>query len=166
MPTPGTTPWEELRRLAATNKFKGHYVVDRENMPEVQPEYIQLALSRDYEGDGRLVAAKFNDELRVRRADAELRHASEQVYGFLEALGGKLIPHGSQGTPDYTAIMRGKLARGEGELDHGHFFAHLVGNEQCLREWQREMGPDAIDDAVRKGPYYTVAHTTPHTTLI
>lgn len=73
------------------------------------------------------------------------------MYGFLESLGAKMIPHGSQGVPDYSAVIRGELVRGEGELDNGSFFAHLVGNEQCLREWQTAMGPDVISDAACLG---------------
>ena len=145
---PNTTPWEELRELAAMNKFKGHYKDNPRNMPEVQPEYTELAKRRQYEPDDRRVRATFDDSIAHFRPDHELEHSSEQVYGFLESLGAKMIPHGSQGTPDYTSVMNGQLARGEGELDHGHFFAHLVGNEQCLREWQKEMGADVIDDAV------------------
>ena len=145
---PNTTPWEELRELAAMNKFKGHYKENPRNMPEVQPEYTELAKRRQYEPDDRRVRATFDDSISHFRQDHELEHSSEQVYGFLESLGAKMIPHGSQGTPDYTSVMNGQLARGEGELDHGHFFAHLVGNEQCLREWQKEMGADVIDDAV------------------
>lgn len=38
-----STPWAELQRLAATNKFKGSYLENPSNMPEIQPEYIELA---------------------------------------------------------------------------------------------------------------------------
>lgn len=99
---------------------------------------------------GRLVQSSFNDAVSHFPAgtDSNLRRASDDVYGFLEALGAKLIPHGSQGEPVYDSIVKGDLARGEGELDHGHFFDHLVGNEQCLREWQLLDGQGMINDAV------------------
>jgi hypothetical protein len=119
-------------------------------MPEVQPEYIELAKSRLYEGDGRTVQASFDDTIHhfPTGTDSNLRRAPDHVYGFLEAVGAKLIPHGSQGEPVYDSVIRGELARGEGELDHGSFFDHLVGNEQCLREWQLIDGEDKFDDAV------------------
>ena len=43
-----STPWAELQSLAASNRFKGHYLEDAPNMPEVQPEYIELAKRRQY----------------------------------------------------------------------------------------------------------------------
>ena len=43
-----STPWAELQSLAASNRFKGHYLKDAPNMPEVQPEYIELAKRRQY----------------------------------------------------------------------------------------------------------------------
>ena len=131
----GTTPWEELRALAAAG------TVNEQGVMGEDPAHTALAESREYSGDGRLVEAAFDDALRWRHADAELRHADPRVYGFLEALGAKLIPHGSQGAPVYSA--------GD-ELDHGHFFDHLVGNEQCLREWQLEE-PEHYDDAACLG---------------
>ncbi len=146
-----STPWAELQRLAASGRFKGHYLADAPNMPEVQPEYIELAQRRQYEPDDRKVEGRFDDRLKFFFPGEELARASSSVYGFLESLGAKMIPHGSQGTPDYSAVMRGELARGEGELDHGSFFAHLVGNEQCLREWQKAMGSDVISDAACLG---------------
>ena len=146
-----STPWAELQRLAASDRFKGHYLAGAANMPEVQPEYCELAKRRRYVPDDRQVEGRFDDRLKFFFPDKELGRADSSVYGFLESLGAKMIPHGSQGTPDYTSIMRGELVRGEGELDHGSFFAHLVGNEQCLREWQKAMGPDVISDAACLG---------------
>ena len=43
-----TTPWEELQELAAMNRVKGHYKDNPRNMPEVQPEYTELAKRRQY----------------------------------------------------------------------------------------------------------------------
>ena len=143
------TPWAELQQLATADKFKGHYLANPRNMAEVQPEYTELARIRRYEPDGRRVTAAFDDSLaHFGLAGKGLGHAGEQVYGFLEAIGAKMIPHGSQGVPDYTSVIGGVLARGEGEIDHGHFFDHLVGNEHCLREWQHLDGPSRIGDAV------------------
>ena len=46
-----STPWEELCELAKI-EFKGHYKQNPRQMPEAQPEYIDLAINRQYEGDG------------------------------------------------------------------------------------------------------------------
>jgi hypothetical protein len=132
-------------------QFLGHYLHKLDNMPERQPEYIDLATTREYNGDDRRVAARFNDRLAWKWADKDLTHAGEEVYGFLESIGARMIPHGSQGTVDCSSLLRGEIARGEGELDRGAFFDHLVGNEQCLREWQKMMGSEVITDAACLG---------------
>ena len=61
-------------------------------MPEVQPEYIELARSRGYKTDGRCVAAMFNDRLRRTHSDTELRHAKEQVFCSLTSCVKSCIP--------------------------------------------------------------------------
>lgn len=123
-------------------------------LPEARTEYINLASSRQYEGDSRLVAGKFDDRLHHFHKDETLSHAGDNVYGFLESIGARLIPHGSQGggalgPPDASSIVRGDVgAEGEGELDRGGFYDHLVGHEQCLREWQKVEGSAVIDDSL------------------
>lgn len=154
-----TTPWEELQQLAASNRFYGTYHESRANMPEQQPEYIELAKRRQYDGDGRRVAASFDDRLsHFGLVDSQLRHAGEDAYGFLESIGTKMIPHGSQRAPNYTSVTNGQLLRGEGELDSGHFFDHLLGNEHCLREWQH-LGDNIDDDVCLAGLFHSIYGT-------
>ena len=52
-----STPWAELRELAK-REFKGHYKKNPRLMPEAQPEYIDLAISRRYEGDGEMCLSR------------------------------------------------------------------------------------------------------------
>jgi hypothetical protein len=58
-----------------------------------------------------------------RRSDRTLRYLNK---GWLESLGVKLIPHGSQGRLEYVS--------GDA-LASGSFWDHLLGNERCLRDW-------------------------------
>lgn len=39
--------------------FQGHYLANASNMPEVQPDYIELAKSRQYVPDDRRVRQKY-----------------------------------------------------------------------------------------------------------
>eukprot|EP01043_Picozoa_sp_COSAG02_P106449 COSAG02_NODE_42453_length_384_cov_1.052632_1_plen_77_part_10 len=71
-----STPWAELQRLAASDRFKGHYLADAPNMPEVQPEYIELAQRRQYEPDDRKVEVRFDDRLKFFFPGEELARAS------------------------------------------------------------------------------------------
>jgi hypothetical protein len=102
-----TTPWEELLRLARSGaQDEGEWKSNESK--DSWREYVELAKTRDYTGDP---AA-----------------AGRDLKEWLESLGIKLIPHGSQGRPAYA---------GEGRaLETGSFWDHLIGNEQCLRDWQ------------------------------
>ena len=70
--------------------------------PEVDKEYVALARSREYVPDG------------------------ESIYEIIESMGGKMVPHGSQGHPVYS---------GGNAMDRGSFYDHLTGNEDCVRQW-------------------------------
>ena len=106
-------PLEELKRLAAVGG-------DQINNRDVERQYVELAIGRDY-------------------SQGDTASAPDDLYAFLESLGGKLVPHGSQGPPVYS---------GGETLDSGHFFAHLTGNEECVRSWQKEDGNELYPDSV------------------
>ena len=94
-----TTPWAELKRLAALDKD----ALKAEGWGEESSDlYLRLAQTRQYEGDGREVAGRFDDELKHKHPQDQLRKADPKIYGFLEAIGGKIIPHGSQGRAVYS----------------------------------------------------------------
>ena len=120
-------PLEELKRLAAAGG-------DRVRNREVEKQYVELAINRDY-------------------SQGDTATGPKDIYTFLESLGGKLVPHGSQGPPVYS---------GGEALDSGHFFAHLSGNEQCVRDWQSSDGPSFIQTrcASRRFPTLCVRATS------
>jgi hypothetical protein len=110
----------EARALADAEQEGEAAGGDRVRNREVEKQYVELAINRDY-------------------SQGDTATGPEDIYTFLESLGGKLVPHGSQGPPVYS---------GGEALDSGHFFAHLSGNEQCVRDWQSSDGPELYPDAV------------------
>ena len=106
------TPWAELRRLAAAVEADAGKSGVRGG-PEVDKEYVALARSREYVPDG------------------------ESIYEIIESMGGKMVPHGSQGHPVYS---------GGNAMDRGSFYDHLTGNEDCVRKWQAKDGEELFPE--------------------
>ena len=106
------TPWAELRRLAAAVEADAGKSGVRGG-PEVDKEYVALARSREYVPDG------------------------ESIYEIIESMGGKMVPHGSQGHPVYS---------GGNAMDRGSFYDHLTGNEDCVRQWQAKDGEELFPE--------------------
>ena len=117
MAADGSTPWAELQALAAAVQQDRGGSGPR-GPPETSARYIELARTRSY---------------RAAPTDAS------SVYDYIASMGGKLVPHGSQGPPIYSS---------GNALDSGSFFDHLTGNEDCLRAWQRKDGQDVYADEV------------------